>query len=218
MGRPKKDLTGMTFNYLNVINDSGGKKVLCRCLLCGTEKEVNRDSLLRGHSKSCGCLSRMISKKNATDLAKRKDLTGKVFPGVQVLQKTDQKQGTQRIYKCKCLHCGKIFFVNGSSLTSGATTSCGCERIKLAIKNITKDCVDGTKITTITSKKLRSDNSSGIRGVAPCPKGWIAYIGFKGKRYVLYQGADKNEAIKRRREAEQKYFKPFLDNLKNNQK
>ena len=64
----KIDLTGQTLNRLVVIREAGrtkGGKVkwLCRCLGkngddCGNEVVVRTDDLRRGHTQSCGCLSR----------------------------------------------------------------------------------------------------------------------------------------------------------------
>ena len=207
----KEDLTGKTFSYLYVIEDNGGEKVLCRCLLCGAEKEINRESLRRGHSKSCGCLKKITSKENARKLAESKNLTGKIFPGVEVLEKTDQRKGSEIVYKCKCLHCGNIFYTRSGNLTKGDTTSCGCIKIKLLKHNNTKDCIDGTKISIISQKKPRRNNTSGVTGVAPCKNGWGAYICFKGKRYELYHGSDKQIAIKKRKDAEKRLHGRFLE-------
>ena len=65
---PKKiDLTGQTINRLVVIREAGRKGGhvlwLCRCLGkngddCGKEVIVLANDLRRGHTKSCGCLSR----------------------------------------------------------------------------------------------------------------------------------------------------------------
>ena len=55
-----KDLTGMKFGKLTVINRMGSNKHnaalwLCKCE-CGTEKIIPSGSLLSGQSNSCGCL------------------------------------------------------------------------------------------------------------------------------------------------------------------
>ena len=55
-----KDLTGMKFGKLTVINRMGSNKHnaalwLCKCE-CGTEKIISSSSLLSGQSNSCGCL------------------------------------------------------------------------------------------------------------------------------------------------------------------
>lgn len=64
MGR-EIDLTGQRFGRLTVVKKVGVKRVgqhssksiwLCRCD-CGNEKEVLRNSLVNGGTKSCGCLA-----------------------------------------------------------------------------------------------------------------------------------------------------------------
>ena len=71
----KKDLTGQPFGRLVVIREYGrdkhGKVLwLCRCLGkngndCGKEVVVTSGNLRRGHTKSCGCLSReRLSERN----------------------------------------------------------------------------------------------------------------------------------------------------------
>jgi hypothetical protein len=56
------DLTGQKFNMLTVIaaaksGRKGHKKWLCRCD-CGNEKAILATHLVRGNSRSCGCLHR----------------------------------------------------------------------------------------------------------------------------------------------------------------
>lgn len=61
-GKIRNDLTGKTFGYLKVIcrsTDTGnGKKTVvkytCQCV-CGKVIDVKSDSLLSGHTSSCGC-------------------------------------------------------------------------------------------------------------------------------------------------------------------
>lgn len=48
-----------------------GRWYLCRCM-CGSTKEVRRDRLLSGNTKSCGCLMRELSKKRAAKLGVRR--------------------------------------------------------------------------------------------------------------------------------------------------
>lgn len=64
------NLTGKQFNRWAVLGYAGvvsnGKSTwLCKCN-CGTERVVIGDLLKQGRSKSCGCLSREISKKEST--------------------------------------------------------------------------------------------------------------------------------------------------------
>ena len=73
----KKDLTGQPFGRLIVIReygrDKGGHVLwLCRCLGkngddCGKEVIVSANDLRRGHTQSCGCLSReLVRERNIT--------------------------------------------------------------------------------------------------------------------------------------------------------
>lgn len=45
------------WTVVSVVHSPGKQRLLCRCL-CGTEREVARESLITGKSKSCGCYSR----------------------------------------------------------------------------------------------------------------------------------------------------------------
>lgn len=74
----KRDLVGKTINNLEVIKFShfsepffhkgknkGRRKFwLCKCTLCGKESVQREDSLLNGHSKSCGCLQKLKATKH----------------------------------------------------------------------------------------------------------------------------------------------------------
>lgn len=62
MGK-KIDLTGRVFGRFTVVREDGNKgkatRWLCRCE-CGTVKPVPTTGLMRGTSKSCGCLHKEI--------------------------------------------------------------------------------------------------------------------------------------------------------------
>lgn len=65
-GHTFKNLIGQAFGKLTVIREAGGggkgNRILwlCRCE-CGTIKSVNSSCLIRGATKSCGCLRREFS-------------------------------------------------------------------------------------------------------------------------------------------------------------
>lgn len=52
-----KDIIGKKFNRLTVLKYEDGYRVLCLCD-CGTKKSIYRGSVIRGITKSCGCLLR----------------------------------------------------------------------------------------------------------------------------------------------------------------
>lgn len=57
----KKDLTGQQFGNLTVLKEATKKSPdrsvlwICRCNLCGKEKEIPANQLIRGVQTSCGC-------------------------------------------------------------------------------------------------------------------------------------------------------------------
>lgn len=58
MARPRRDITGQKFGRLTVMaEDSGGKnpKVKCQCS-CGKVVMVLKHGVIRGYTRSCGCL------------------------------------------------------------------------------------------------------------------------------------------------------------------
>ena len=187
----------------------------CRCD-CGTEKWVRDDTLKV--IVSCGCYNR---EKN---LFKPKDITGKRFGrliALKPLADRDRFSGSI-VWLCKC-DCGNIAKVIESSLVRGATTSCGCvqqearrENIKKATqKNVETNIVEHTNIKHISRTKPIKSNTSGVTGVRwdESRQKWLAQIEFQGKRHYLGRYKNKEDAIKARKEAEEKYFKNFLNNL-----
>lgn len=212
----KENLSGKTYGNIKVLSDGGGKKVYCECLLCGSKKMMDRYNIKRRENGGCGCKRGESGRKNAQALAQKRDITGKSFDGVKVIEWTGEKRGTQKIFLCKCLRCGKLFEAVGASITRGDTKSCGCLKNKISTEQITKDCIGGTKLSTI-KPRIKSNNTSGVVGVSQRKNGyWVAYINFRGKRYQLYCGPNKDIAVKRREEAEKNLHRNFIKWLKAN--
>lgn len=67
------------------------------------------------------------------------NLIGQTFDSLQVIEKTEQRRGTEIMWKCKCV-CGNETLVSTSDLTKQKVHSCGCMRFisqgGLKIKNI----------------------------------------------------------------------------------
>ena len=146
-----------------------------------------------------------------------KDLTNKKFGKLTVIEKTDKRQdGGSIVWKCKC-DCGNIIEISSKRLTTGMNTSCGCyqkERQKYSINKLhDKQLVENTNIDIISKQQANSDSKSGVRGVHWCKskKKWIATLTLN-KELVLNKSFSKKEhAIKARKKAEEKYFKPILE-------
>lgn len=127
---------GDRFGRWTILSFIDSSYVNCRCD-CGTERKVNLKNLIRGESKSCGCLrSELITQ------TKLKDLTGQRFGRWQVLYKADKRNG-QTYWHCRC-DCGNEADVYSNSLLSGKSVSCGCYKVEQTKINNFKDLTGKT--------------------------------------------------------------------------
>ena len=162
--------------------------------------------LKSGRSWHCGCV------KGRAINSKKLDLQGKRFGrlvAVRLTEKRDSKGSV--IWECIC-DCGNMVEVSADSLVHGNYVSCGCRKqeIKDAVgEHLT--FVDGTCIEWLRSRKHRSDNTSGHRGVYKAPNGrWRVSIGFKRKRYYIGSYKTFEEAKEARLTAEKKLHDDFV--------
>lgn len=71
---------------------------------------------------------------------KAKDETGNTYGILTVLERAGNNKHGKALWKCRC-ECGKEIIVDGTSLRTGNTTSCGCRRL--------------------SAEKLKSENNMG---------------------------------------------------------
>ena len=118
---------------------------------------------------------------------------------------------------CVC-NCGKKLWVECGSLKNGHTVSCGCyqkDKAKLNIpylqKYRDKNLIENTHLDKISSS-IQKNNTSGIKGVYfhSFSKKWVAKLTFQ-KHTHSKEFENKEDAIKYRKELEEKYFKPVLE-------
>lgn len=210
----KEDLTGQKFGMLTVIDSKFKSKktyYLCKCD-CGNEKWIRADSIKSGKQQSCGCLRKKTQ-------FKKNDLTGKKFGRLLAIEEVSKNKDGRYLWKCKC-DCGNYTIVEGSNLIYGSTQSCGCYKLDLAREqqkvarkaHIEKNIIEDTNISVINRTKPMKHNKSGVTGVIWDPRRdkWIAEIRFKNNYYYLGRFEDKEDAIKARKEAEEKLHKKFL--------
>lgn len=203
----KIDLTGNQYGRLTVLGPAEGKcrghtYWLCRCQ-CGKEIVVDGSHLKNGHTKSCGCYREEAPQRSA------KDLTGRRFGRLTVLEPADGKD--RKYWKCRC-DCGKIIVCFKEYLCAGNTQSCGCLQEETRKNNMKKAIhfVDNTCIERIASRRQASNNTSGRRGVYKCGTRWRACIGFKGKLHNLGTYDSFEQAVNAREAAEKALFDSFL--------
>lgn len=144
-----KDLTGLKIGRLlvlrrveNHVQENGRTRTRWECLCdCGKTCIQGGEYLKRKCGHSCGCLKnekaaeRMHARKGKHGLKnnRSKDLTGKVFGKLTVIEKGEYVDGGHHTtWKCRC-ECGKIIQVRQCHLITGAQKSCGCENSKLEL-------------------------------------------------------------------------------------
>ena len=120
-----KSIRGERFGKLVVIGPSseikyGSHTVLCRCD-CGEMISVPPFRLWSGQYKSCGC-----GRRKRTD---PRDIIGKKFEDLTVLELTDHLIRRTRTYLCQC-DCGNLTYVLPCKLRNGEAKSCGCRRTR----------------------------------------------------------------------------------------
>ena len=128
MGTPK-DLTDMLFGRLTAkeivrFDEHRGAIWRCECS-CGGEKEVPANYLLKGKTRSCGCLNREIKE--------RSDITGQRFGKLTAIRfdHKDEQYKPYWLFQCDCGN-QKVLPIN--SVKWSGVRSCGC----LAEKHITE--------------------------------------------------------------------------------
>lgn len=211
----KINITNERYGRLTVLkevkSDTRHRRWLCICD-CGNKIIANMYSLRNGNTKSCGCLRKDNLQKSII-----KDLKGKKFGRLTVIEKTNKRDSSRSIiWYCKC-DCGNETEIAGRNLTSGETNSCGCliqeSGKKLKAYNQKHHFKDGVYVPGLTSK-LRTDNTTGVKGVyAVKKKSGIKYQAkiFIKKRAIHIGTFDTIEqATKARKQAEIRYHHPYL--------
>lgn len=135
-------LVGKHFGRLTVkerdltkpIGHSCGSYWICQCD-CGNTTSVLFNQLISGKTQSCGCLHKdMLRERNY------KDITGRIFGHLTVLENTWELHRGSFLWKCQC-DCGNIVYRNTEDLFAGNEQSCGCiiSKGEAKIKKILSD-------------------------------------------------------------------------------
>ena len=144
-------------------------------------------------------------------MPKMRNLEGETFGRLTAIEPTKRRDCKGSVYwKCKCA-CGGEAEVTEDCLINGSTISCGCRKREIR-ENIhqTLTFVDGTCIDYLRSRKSRSDNKSGFRGVFRIGNRYRVNIGFQNKRYYLGTYRDYHEAVHVRLAAEKEIHEKYV--------
>lgn len=192
---------------------------LCQCE-CGNTTVVQGGDLESGHTSSCGCLQRELSKEkfiknnNVYDL-ETYDYGVLWINGVgseQVLfdledaseiQKyqwcMDRKYATTSIHN-KCVSMHQLIGCRGYD-----------HHDQNSLNNQKSNLVPCTHQENIRNSSLSKNNTSGFVGVSwnKEKNKWVAFININGKMFAIGRYVDKADAIKARLQAEAQYFGEF---------
>ena len=152
--RQTKDLIGLNFGKLTALERVSeiGEVVKWKCLCeCGNYHIVNAVNLVKGFTKSCGCIR---AKKTEIKVKNTESMVGKKYGKLTVISKTDERNAHNDILLlCKC-DCGKYHKTVGSRLKHGQTKSCGC---------IVSSDITGIKVGKLTVlSKTNKRNNDGL--------------------------------------------------------
>lgn len=212
-----------------VENDkSNHKQYMCGCD-CGNQKIIGLQRLTSGNTKSCGCLhSELLSQSN-------KDRTGKSFKhnnydlsgeyGIGWTEDGDEFWFDLEDYDLIKSHLWRKD-EDGYIIHSTIKTTIKMHRLVMKVTNSEQivdhifskrfdnrksqlRIVDSAQNSYNHKKSIK--NTSGVTGVYWNKRQgkWRAAIKFKGREYHLGYYFNFNDAVKARKEAEQKYFGEF---------
>ena len=209
MRNKQASLIGNRYGKLTVIEQVGSSpdghtRWLCKCD-CGGTHIAFTSNLTRGRTTNCGC-------------KKSPDLTGQVFGKLTILGRSDKRyisgSRTYPMWECQC-ECGIITQRTTAWLKNSGNCMCKDCASKNSVDHAREKAgfVGGTQLTRIKVKTEKSNNLSGVRGVYFDQKRGVyqARIRFQKKLYNLGTYTNLDDAVKARRQAEEKYFEGFLE-------
>lgn len=228
MVKVKKDLTGMVFGKLTVLEQGedyvspNGKerkaRWKCRCSCDGKEILVCGLELKRGHTTSCGCALKGRKNHKKYNRYEIKDnyvvmYTSKDEPFYVDLEDFEK---VRNICWHKTPKGYLIGLVEGKNIfLHRYITDCPNGMIPdhiHGIESIHDNRRSNLRIVTPSqnnmNQKMRINNKSGVKGVHwnNSKQRWIARIGVNGKQIELGEFREYDDAVKARKDAEEEYF------------
>lgn len=122
-------------SYLEKVN--GMHYYLCDCSCGKTGIRVSRSSLLKGDTRSCGCLHKQAGERVT------EDLSGRHFGRLHVIGRAPRRvsasgKARRTMWLCEC-ECGTVKEIAARALKTGMTTSCGCLQKEHVSEALTDD-------------------------------------------------------------------------------
>lgn len=137
------------------------------------------------------------------------DYVGKQFNHLTLLKnlnKLDKNNSKLALFKCDCGNIKELVF---TQVLNGEITSCSC-RNKGKNSNLTLESVRDKKIE-FYKNKTQKNNKTGHTGISYINDKYRVRIQIKHKSKHIGYFDNLEDAIKARKDAEEKYFKPILE-------
>lgn len=147
------------------------------------------------------------------------DYIGKRFGKLTIFSYDNRDKRKNFCVICKC-DCGNEIITNINFLLKGTTKSCGCLKVDIGrekIHMVIEKSYDKQQFIRVSNKILQKNNTSGIRGVSFIRKTgrWRACVQIN-KKQIYKDFWHKQDAIDYRKELEETYFKPVINEFKAN--
>lgn len=230
------DLTGKTFGRLTVISRNGSKNKsanwMCRCE-CGNVLSVNGCHLRSGHTKSCGCYSKEMSRQRARD----ENTKSPVKAGKNVFDLNGEygicyfRNGGHFIFdiedydkiKNYCWYNNNHGYAVAHELGSKSQLFshrliCDCPK-NMVVDHINHNTLDNrksnlricTQSDNMKNMRRSKANKSGVKGVYfdKSANRWRAEIKVNGKKTYIGVFTNIKDAKHAREQAEKRYFLDF---------
>ncbi len=227
MGRPYKDLTGKKFGRLTALKDVGKSKsgdILWECeCSCAEHNHIvtTSSNLQRLHTQSCGCYQKDQNSK-AHKKETRFDIVNDIAVGYTSKNEqffidsdnVDKLKNNSWWYTARGYLAGNI---NGEiTLMHRFLTNCDKDHVVDHKNHITGDNrMQNLRVCTVSenqyNRSMQNNNKSGSIGVCWDKKyqKWRAYISTNKERIELGHFVNFDDAVKARRDAEDKYHQEF---------
>ena len=180
-----------------------GKKCICKCVCdCGKVKDIYKNNLIWGRTKSCGCLRKELMSKRATKhgMSSKKVYVSwyRMLRRCYVISDIGYKDyGNRGIKVCERWHKLENFYEDMGDRPKGKTLA----RINNEGNYELNNCRWADLSIQNRNQRTRKDNTSGIKGVNLHKRmnRWVVRVQRYGKRITLGYFKTKEEAIQTRK-------------------